>query len=88
MNIVRIESFVIRWFDVIMSAEKISTIKIDELSSIKTPKSSEEKVPGRVDINHLLARVRDEQNKENKVNLVFFGLFASLVIIVGLILSF
>ena len=72
----------------IMRAEKILTVKNDKFSIIKTSKSSKETSPGRVDINHLLARVRNEQNKENKVNLIFFGLFASLIIIVGLILSF
>ena len=46
------------------------------------------RMSARVDINNLLARVRDEKKKENKINLVFFGLFASLIIVVGIILSF
>ena len=71
-----------------MSAEKINISGSDNPPPLGTPIFKEEKIKGRVDINDLLARVREERKKENKVNLVFFGLFASLVIIVGLILSF
>ena len=42
---------------------------------------------GVVDINHLLARVRNEKNEENKVNMIFFGLFAALILIVGILLA-
>tara|TARA_B100000780_G_scaffold200736_1_gene142224 strand:- start:83 stop:295 length:213 start_codon:yes stop_codon:yes gene_type:complete len=41
-----------------------------------------------VDINHLLARVRKEQQKASKVNLIFFFLFAALILISGILLSF
>jgi hypothetical protein len=70
-----------------MSAEKI-TITEKNLNTLVTPEVIEEKLPGRVDINDLLARVREEKKKENKVNFVFFSLFASLILVVGLILSF
>ena len=71
-----------------MSAENITGID-KNLSALKTPEATKEKnVSGRVNINHLLARVREEQKKQNKVNLTFFGIFASLVIVVGIILSF
>ena len=53
-----------------------------------TPKGDEKVLKKRVDINDLLSRVRDEKKKANKVNLIFFGLFTSLVFIVGVILSF
>ena len=43
---------------------------------------------GRVDINHLIARVRKEKNAANRTNLIFFGLIIILVLIVGIILSF
>ena len=43
---------------------------------------------GRVDINHLIARVRKEKNAENRTNLIFFSLIIILVLIVGIILSF
>jgi len=58
------------------------------LTALMTPEASKNKSSGRVDINDLLARVRKEKQEENKVNIVFFSLFASLILVVGLILSF
>jgi hypothetical protein len=72
-----------------MSAEKIVSTEINDLPHLATPKKSEEApFSGRVDINNLLARVREEKKKENKINMLFFSLFTSLVLIVGIILSF
>jgi hypothetical protein len=70
-----------------MSAEKINISNSDNLPPLETPIFKEEKIKSRVDINDLLARVRDEKKKENKINLIFFSMFASLVIVVGIILS-
>ena len=70
-----------------MSAEKI-VVEEHNLNLLETPEVIEKKLSGRVDINELLARVREEKKKENKVNLVFLSLFASLILIVGIILSF
>ncbi|MDC1146475.1 hypothetical protein OAS84_01605 [Candidatus Pelagibacter sp.] len=70
-----------------MSAEKI-VVEENNLNLLKTPEVTEKKLSGRVDINELLARVREEKKKENKVNVVFLSLFASLILIVGIILSF
>jgi len=70
-----------------MSAEKI-VVEEHNLNHLETPEVIEKKLSGRVDINELLARVREEKKKENKVNLVFLSLFASLILIVGIILSF
>jgi hypothetical protein len=53
-----------------------------------TPEDSEKTTSGRVDINNLIARVRLEKQKENKINLIFFGLIIALVVVVGTILSF
>ena len=41
----------------------------------------------RVDINDLLSRVRDDEKKQKKENLVFFGLVASVIVITGIIAS-
>ena len=70
-----------------MSAEKIIYEEQNQID-LKTPKLSEVKFSGRVDINDLLARVRKEKNKVNKENFVFFGLISALVLVVGIILSF
>ncbi|SVC95710.1 uncharacterized protein METZ01_LOCUS348564 [marine metagenome] len=41
----------------------------------------------RVDINDLLSRVRDDEKKQKKENLVFFSLIASVIVITGIIAS-
>ena len=41
----------------------------------------------KVDINDLLARVREDEKKQKKENLVFFGLISSVIIISGIIAS-
>ena len=72
-----------------MSAEKITSIDINDLPPLETPKNSEEvSSSGRVDINILLNRARKVQEKETRTNLIFGGLIVSLIFIVGLILSF
>ena len=72
-----------------MSTEKITNTKIDDLSSlIKPQKNDEPSSSGRVDINILLNRARKEREKTTRINLVFSGLGFSLIVIVGLILSF
>ena len=70
-----------------MSAEKILHVEQNQ-NILKTPVLSEVKFSGRVDINDLLTRARKVKEKENKINLVLFGLISALVVIVGIILSF
>ena len=41
----------------------------------------------KVDINHLLSRVRDEKKKERKENLLFLCLIGSVIVITGIIAS-
>jgi|TARA_B110000444_G_scaffold114619_1_gene108042 hypothetical protein len=71
-----------------MSAEKIISTEVNDLPPLATPKKSEEASSGRVDINHLIARVRKEQQKESKLNFIYFSVFASLFIFIGVILTF
>ena len=42
---------------------------------------------GRVDINDLMSRAREDEKKQKKENLVFFGLVASVVALTGIIAS-
>ena len=42
----------------------------------------------RVDINNLLAKVREEKKKEKKENLIFVGLICGVVAVTGIIASF
>ena len=71
-----------------MSAEKNLEIEVNNLPPLETPQKSEEGISGRVDINRLIARARKENEKEYKVNFIFFIMFAMLVLIVGILLSF
>ena len=41
----------------------------------------------RVNINDLISRVRDDEKKQKKENLVFFGLVVSVLAITGIIAS-
>tara|TARA_B100000780_G_scaffold63863_1_gene41655 strand:- start:297 stop:515 length:219 start_codon:yes stop_codon:yes gene_type:complete len=71
-----------------MSAVKNISTEDDVLLPSDTPKENAEiSSSGRVDINILLSRVRKEQEKERRTNLVFIGLTLLLIFITGLILS-
>ena len=73
----------------IMSAEKIISKNINDFPSLATLEKSDKVSPsGRVNINTLLNRARKAKEKENRTNLVFVGLTFSLIVVVGLILSF
>ena len=77
---------IVKCLIVSMSAEKIIREEETFVTSQKTEKSGKN-ISNTVDINHLLARVRKEERKEYKVNLVFFVMFAALILIAGILLS-
>ena len=54
-----------------MSRDQVSINKISNSSSPNR----------RVDINDLLSRARDDEKKQKKENLFFFGLVASVIVI-------
>jgi len=62
--------------------------KKDDLVALATPEANDKVSLARVDINHLLARARKRKDKEDKANLVFFSLFTTFIIVVGIFLSF
>jgi len=41
----------------------------------------------RVDINDLMSRVRDDEKKQKKENLFFFGIVALVIVMTGIIAS-
>ena len=49
--------------------------------------NSNSSLNNRVNINDLISRVRDDEKKQKKENLVFFGLVISLIVITGVIAS-
>ena len=71
-----------------MSLEKIFPAEEKKFETLTTPEVNKEKTNSRVDINHLLAKVREEKRKENTTNMVIFISIASFVFIAGIILSF
>jgi len=71
----------------LMSAEKIINTENENFITSRTSDIDNKKNSVRVDINHLFARVRKEQQRENKINIIFFVLFTMLILIVGIFLS-
>ena len=71
-----------------MSGERIlqteETIKSQSIGKVSYSSS---KFPGWVDINNLMLKVREEERKQKKENLVFFGLISSVLVITGIIAS-
>ena len=71
-----------------MSGERI--IEADQVktqSSIDVASKNPSKISKRVDINKLLSRVRAEERKQKKENLVFFGVISSVIVATGIIAS-
>jgi len=71
-----------------MSGERI--IEADQVktqSNIDMASKSPSKITKRVDINKLLSRVRSEERKQKKENLVFFGVISSVIVATGIIAS-
>jgi len=71
-----------------MSGERI--IEADQVktqSNIDVASKSPSKITKRVDINKLLSRVRTEERKQKKENLVFFGVISSVIVATGIIAS-
>ncbi len=71
-----------------MRGDQVATnenIKTQDLNNHRTAtgRSSYHKV----DINELLNRAREDEKKQKKENLVFFGLIASVIAITGIIAS-
>ncbi len=55
--------------------------------NVTTASKAQKKMPNRVDINKLMSRVRDEEKKQKKENLVFFGVISSVIVATGIIAS-
>jgi len=74
----------------LMSGEQISidrNLEAPKKATIETKKTIPT-ISNRVNINDLMSKVRDEEKKQKKENLIFFGLIGSLIIITGIIASF
>ena len=63
-----------------MSGEQLTAKDLNKTSIGQSSK--------RVDINNLLSKVRQENNKEKKENYIFLSLICGVVIVTGIIASF
>ena len=63
-----------------MSGEQLTAKDLNKTPTVHSSK--------RVDINHLLSKVRQEKNKEKKENYIFLGLICGVVAVTGFIASF
>ena len=60
-----------------MSGDQVNYSKVNQINTRTN----------RVDINDLMSRVRDDERKQKKENIVFFSLVASVIVITGIIAS-
>ena len=68
--------------DQLVSGDNIKTLNVNYNKVGKGNLSNR-----RVDINDLLSRAREDERKQKKENLVFFGVIASLIAVTGIIAS-
>ena len=64
-----------------MSTEPLKIKNLNHISNIREDKAEISKV----DINHLLAKVRNKEKKERNENYIFVGLVCGVVAITGVI---
>ena len=65
----------------------LNSLMSGEISSLDQQAELKKTPNIKVDINHLLSRVRDEKKKERKENLLFLSLIGSVIVITGIIAS-
>ena len=87
MNTDKFVFFTCKCFSTIMSTENLLNTNNKFTISLDASELKSKKISDRVDINVLLARITAAEKKKNKINLVFFGLFAGVVIVAGVLLS-
>jgi len=73
-----------------MSGENLAEVQ----HSVETPNkvvvetsATRTKIPGRVDINNLMSKVREEERKQKKENVVLFGFISGVIVVTGIIAS-
>ena len=67
-----------------MSGEQLTAKKLNETTEVQ---SSQSNTASRVNINDLLAKVRQEKEKEKTENYIFLGLICAVITVTGIIAS-
>ena len=68
--------------------DKISQIKTSDEDHGFKPLLESETSHGRLDLNNLLRRIKDEEKKSKKLNLLIFSGMTSVILVFFLLLSF
>ena len=72
-----------------MSGENMAEAQhnVEITNKVEGTSISKRKIPGRVDINNLMSKVREEERKQKKENVVLFGFISGVVVVTGIIAS-
>ena len=71
-----------------MSDDQSAVVKNIKITNSDLHRNNRVRTPhGRVDINDLMSRAREDEKKQKKENLVFFGVIASVIALTGIIAS-
>ncbi len=74
-----------------MSGERIveTDSKLADNQNLASYQSAKKtlRTSGRVDINKLMFKVRKEENKQRKENLLFLGIISSVLVVIGIFAS-
>ena len=65
--------------------ETEQSIKVE--NNIRAIRNSTTKIPVKVNIKSLMSRVREEEKKQKKENLIYFGCISFVVVATGVIAS-
>ena len=65
--------------------ETEQSIKVE--NNIRAIRNSTTKTPVKVNIKNLMSRVREEEKKQKKENLIYFGFISFVVVATGVIAS-
>ena len=88
MGIIDIRISTKEWFFVVRNSNAWFNQKYMSGDQVKYNKINRNSSPNnRVNINDLISRVRDDEKKQKKENLVFFGLVVSVLAVTGIIAS-
>ena len=71
-----------------MSGENLAEVQhnVETPNKVIVGTSIPRKIPGRVDINNLMSKVREEE-KAKKENVVLFGFISGVIVVTGIIAS-
>lgn len=72
-----------------MSGENLAKVQhnVETPNKVIVGTSIPRKIPGRVDINNLMSKVREEERKQKKENVVLFGFISGVIVVTGIIAS-